>query len=774
MSGLTEELWAQVAPYLPWNFRKAFTNLRIDPYWFPDGQGFWYRRETQGGTEFVIVDAPTGESRLAFETVLILDALAAISTEADAAIGRIELLDRDGLIGLDGCTYHFDGRRLALRDIPRVSSNTLTSPDGTRALLRKDGDLWLRDVASGIETRLTTTAEPHFEWAKSPDQNLETLRIARLGIELPPIAQWAPDGRHVLTYQLDERAVNSLPMVQNIPDDGSRRPLIHDLKIAFTGDVELPMAHQAVIDTLTGAIVWQKDGPVHVTETSLIERAETWWSADSTRVFFIDHDRYEKRISLIEMDRKTGVTREIIRETSDHFVDVNMEYGRRPNICLLDTTNEAIWFSQRDGWAHLYLIDLADGAIKTQITQGEWVVRDILAVDDKARIVFFLAGGIAKNQTPYQRSLCSADLDTGQVTVLTPGLGDTDVAMHLVGWADMVEREGLIGPQASAFSPDRAYFVHTHAPYDGLPTSSLRRRDGSLVADLDSAKSTMNDLIWPKTFGTRAADNRTEIFAQVWLPEGTHAPMTVPMVEMIYPGPQCIEQTLSPFPEDPSEFFKAALANTLVRLGIGVLIVDGRGTPFREKALHDLCHERLDNPGHLNDHAKAIADLCAAYPEIDPARIAIMGHSAGGHAAARAVLDYPDVWCAAIATAGSHDPRLYNHCWPEKWQGRLVHHADGGTNYDAADNASRAAELRGALLLGHGDLDENVHPAQTQRLAAALIAADKNFEMLITPNDDHYTFSRSRYVVRREIDFLLRHLRAEKPVLTRPPVVPRS
>ncbi len=761
MTGMTDALWAEIAPLLPWNLRKTFTTLRVDPYWFPDSHGFWYRRKTIGGVDFVVVDAASGKSRNAFSTEALTGALSAVTTDAEAAIDRLELLDRDGLIGLDGRAYQFNGQTVVLRNMPRVDSGVLTSPDGTRALLRRNGDLWAREVENGNEIRLTHSAEPHFEWAKSPDQNLETMRIRREGIKLPPIAQWAPDGRHVLTYQLDERNVRSLPIVQNVPDDGSRRPILHDLRIAFTGDVELPMAHQAVIDTITGAIVWQQGGPVHVTETSLIERAETWWSTDSTRVFFVDHDRYEQCISLVEMNRETGETREIIHETSDHFVDVNMEYARRPNIRILDKSDEAIWFSQRDGWAHLYLIDLTSGAVKRQITQGDWVVRDVLALDEANRTVFFLAGGIAKNQTPYQRSLCSANLDTGDVTILTPEGGDCDVPMQYVGWADLVEREGLIGPQSNPVSPDCAYFVHTYAPFDGMPMSSLRKRDGTLVADLETAQSTTNDLIWPTTFSTLAADNKTKIFSQVWLPEGPHAPASIPMVELIYPGPQCIEQTLSPFPEDSSEFAKAAIANVLVRLGIGVVITDARGTPFREKAMHDLCHGNLHNPGHLNDHAKAIADLCAAYPNVDPARLAIIGHSAGGHAAARALLDYPDTWCAAIATAGSHDPLLYNSCWPEKWQGKLVHLADGSTNYDAADNSSRAGNLRGALLLGHGDIDDNVHPAQTQRLSAALIKAGKTFEMLITPNDDHYSFSRNPYVLRRKIDFLLRHLRPE-------------
>ncbi|MCP1169515.1 S9 family peptidase [Limimaricola litoreus] len=765
---MTEEfdtLWRRAQPFLPWNLAQRTRNLRVTPTWFADGSAFWYARETAVGPEHVIVEAETGNAALAFDRDAMRAALAALDTDPDAALARLEILDREGGMALDGAAYAFDGVRLRLMRASQGEPLDLLSPDGRHALFLRDGDLWLRAVASGAKTRLTDTGAPHFEWAKSPDQSLETIRLRRQGIALPPVALWSPDSRKILTHQLDERRVKSLPLVQNLPDGGGLRPVLHDLRVAFTGDAELPMAHLAVIDIASGQVTPHAGGPVHVSETSPLEKAEGWWSAAGDKVWFLDHDRYETRVSLIEMDTTTGASREVIRETETAFVDVNMEFGRRPNIRILDGSGEAIWFSQRDGWAHLYLIDLADGAVKRQLTQGEWVVRDILAVDPEARRVVFLAGGMGPCDTPYQRKVCAVSLDGGEVEILTPERGDHDAVMRDLGWADARAVADRAGPLPAAVAPGGRHFVVTRAPIDGLPVSELRRADGTLVARVECGSCAQDDVILPEPFETRAADGETMLHGMIWMPEGAREVRSIPILEMIYPGPQCIEQPLSAWPADPSEFFKTALAGAFARIGIAVVILDARGTPFRSKAFHDLCHRRLHDPGYLEDHASAIAELCDRHPALDPGRVAIMGHSAGGHAAARAILAHGDVWQTAIATAGSHDPRLYNHAWPEKWNGPLIRDDAGGDSYAAADNSRLAAGLRGALMLGHGDLDDNVHPAQTQRLACALIEAGHDFDLLMTPNDDHYSFPRAPYVVRREMAFLVRHLSKSGPAI---------
>lgn len=765
MKDMTQTLWDRALPVLPWNLRPEIRNLRVDPVWFCDSTAFWYLRETEHGSEHVIVEAATGVRRTAFDRAAMLAALAAVDTDPRAALDRLELVDREGQVALDGRIYQFGEGRLRLVQDRRAAPDELVSPDGRRALLRKAGDLWLRDLVSGAQTRLTFTAEPHFEWAKTPDQNLENIGLRRQGIALPPVALWSPDSRRIFTYQLDERRVRSLPLVQNLPDEGEGRPVLHDLRVAFTGDAQLPMAHQAVIDADTGATVAQKGGPVHVSETSGIEKREAWWSGDGNRLWYLEHDRYETRIALVEMDAETGATREVIREEAACFADMNMEFGRAPNVAILDGTKEAVWFSQRDGWAHLYLVDLASGQVLRQLTRGNWVVRDILRVDIERREVIFLAGGQGECDTPYQRRVCAVPLDGGEMRVLTPRRGDHDVAMRGVGWADMVARARRVVPQAEAVSPDGRYLVATRAPIDDVPVSDLRGADGTLVAELETAVIGRDDVILPRPFQAMAADGETRIHGMIWLPEGARdaAPRSIPVLELIYPGPQCIQQPLSAWPADPREFFEVAFAGALARIGMAVVITDARGTPFRSKAFHDLCHGRLYDPGHLEDHAAALAELFDAHPALDPARVAIMGHSAGGHAAARAVLAHGDVWQVAIATAGSHDPRLYNHCWPEKWHGPLVRDGNGGDDsFAAADNARLAGQLRGALMLGHGDLDDNVHPAQTQRLIHALIEADRDFEQLLAPNHDHYSFPRAPYVVRREIDFLCRHLQPGK------------
>ncbi|MEO4001247.1 prolyl oligopeptidase family serine peptidase [Mesorhizobium sp. CAU 1732] len=749
-----EDLWARVARQLPSELAARMRNLAVEPHWLEGGSRFWYRRDGKDGCEYVLVTAATGRKSPAFDH----DALRRLLPDG-VDFQSLEILSVDAdhvTVAQNGRVWTFDGHRIEDRPGRASAVNEARSPDGRFAIVCREGDLWVRALDGSGECRLTRSAQPHFEWAKSPDQSLETLYLARRGIELPPIVLWSPDSRKIFTYQLDERRVRRVPLVQHVPEDGSPAPILHELRNAYAGDSELPMAHQAIIDVVDGTIVSHRAPPVHVTETSGIEKREAWWRSDGSEVFFLDHDRFERDITLVGIDAATGEERRILSETSNTFVDVNVAYGAMPNIRILDRSDEIVWFSQCEGWGHLYLHDLSTGARKTAITSGPWPVCDLLHVDTVRRRAIFLAGSDEAGGDPYLRRICSASLDGGEVRILTPEAVDHSATMRAVGWPDIVGEQATLGSAPAAVSPDGRYLVHMSAGFDDLGRSLLRSvDDGALVAELEHGECD-EELTFPERLSAYSADGKTRIFGVLWLPENFDPAKRYPVVDLVYPGPQCIQAPRSAFPVD--ELSKVAIARAITELGMAVVMIDGRGTPYRSKAFHDLCHGNLGNPGYLTDHVAALRELAAARPYLDLSRVAIMGHSAGGHAAARGILAHPEVYRVAVATAGSHDLSGYNRCWPEKWQGELIVNADGSTSYDAAANRHLAHRLEGALLLGHGDMDENVHPALTLQLAAALQAAGKHFELLLSPNDDHATLKTNLSVTRQKFEFLVKHL----------------
>ncbi len=735
---------------LPVAFSRACRNLAVTPHWLDAGR-FWYRRDGDDGADYMLVDAATGQKAAAFDPLALRAALR--DDDAFAAL-EITAADRHGVTLAHGrrhWRWHAAAARLEAlpRRRPHADDESL-SPDGRWILFRRAGDLWLRPAAGGAERRLTATAEPHFEWAKSPDQSLETILIARRGLRLPPIALWSPDSRRIFTYQLDERAVRPVPIVQNLPEDGSFAPRLYEMRNAFAGDTHLPVAHQAVIEVGSGRIT--PCGPTHVTETSGLEKREAWWSADSTRVFWLDHDRHERAIALVETDAATGTARQVIAETAATFVDVNMTYGAMPNIRVLDRSGELVWFSQRDGFAHLYLCDLATGAVKAQITAGDWPVLDLIGVDERARQAVFLAGSSETSADPYRRRVCVATLDGGGMRVLTPGAGDHAPVLRSLGWAEVLETNTANGPLPSALSPDCGHIVLSTADPGGLAQSWLCRvEDGACLALLEQASCDL-PLVRPERVELLAADGRTRLFGMLWKPRDFDPARRYPLLDMVYPGPQCIQSPRTALPHD--DVAKIGWAQAAAEMGMAVLMMDGRGTPCRSRAFHELCHGNLADPGFLSDHVAAFPQLAASRAWLDLSRIGIMGHSAGGHAAARGILAWPEVYRVAVSTAGSHELRSYNRCWPEKWQGELIRHPDGSTSYDSVANAPLANRLQGDLLLVHGDMDENVLPSLTLQLAKALEREGKSFDLMLVPNDDHASLKKNPWVARRILSFL--------------------
>ena len=699
---LTAELWARAERFLAPNVRAGLFNPQVRPHWIGDTDTFWYRLESSDGVKIMLVDAATGTQ-----------------TPADFAAPVAKA----------------------------VAPGETLSPDGSRAVFCRAHNLWLRE--NGVAHQLTFDGAPHFAYGVSGEMNLTHVSLQRRGILLPANVLFSPDGSKIFTSRVDERLVADLPLVQHVPDDGSARPVLHQMKFALSGDKHLPVETHCVIDLKSGTVTQCPAGP-HVTGmTTCLEKEEAWWSADGASVFFLDRDRYWQRLSLWEFSVATGAAREIFRETATTFFDNNVSVMGLPNVKVLDGSGEFIWYSQASGWGHLYLHDLATGARKRAITSGDWLVRDLLHVDPIARTVEFLASGIDPTVNPYHRALCRIGLDGGALQVLTPGDGDQQLAMPM----KRVPRDHIRpAMDVGAYrAPSGKYFVHTHADLTRAPVSELRRADGSLVATLAVAEVTVQDWRFAAPFRTVAADGVAELFGAMWLPSDFDPAKRYPVIDYIYPGPQRGQLPTVMLTDVLGELGRATLPQAFAELGFVVLNIEGRGNPGRSKAFHDLCYGKLEDPGTLADHVAALDQLAARHSWMDVSRVGIMGHSGGGYASVRALLKYPGVFHAAVASSGNHDQRGYSFAWTEKYMGP-------DADYGAAANPPDVAALQGKLLLATGDMDDNVHPALTMQLAAALIKADKDFDFLPLPNDDHTTVWTGKYFLQRAMKFMLQHL----------------
>ncbi len=712
MERLPPEVTRRVDRFLPGNVRPLVYNPELHPIWIDDGR-FRYRREGPGGASMIEVEAATGHR-------------VAVSMPEPA--------------------------------LPAAAPHERASPDGEWVLFRRGDDVWLRAAKGGAERRLTSDGEPAHSYGKSADANLATVTLARKGVALPPVALWSPDSRRILLCRLDERAVGDFPMVQHVPEDGSARPRYWPLKLALSGDTALPMVEYLIIEAASGRINPVAAGPLIGGVASAIERSEAWWSADSARVYVTDRDRLSRRLSLLEFDAAAGASRVAVEETADTFIDTNLSVIGRPNIVVLDRSGEVLWFSQRDGRAHLYLYDLATGALKGRVTEGRWMVRDVVRVDEAARQVWFLAGGVDPERDPTLRTLCRIGLDGTGFTVLTPEAAEHSVAMPALR---MPRDHVRPAPEpGEGIAPDFRHFIHTHSTIDRLPVTSLRRADGSLVAVLEEASldpALAGAWRWPVPFRVIAADGQTPLWGAMWLPSDFDPVRRYPVLDWIYPGPQRGQTPKGAFGAG-SELARNVMPQAFAEIGCIVVNVDGRGTPLRDKAFHDRSYGRLDDPGCLEDHVATIRELARRHAYIDTGRVAIMGHSAGGYATVRAMASYPDFFRVGVSSAGNHDQRGYGFTWAEKHQGPVESLPDGTTSHTKAANKHVVDTIAGKLLLAYGEMDDNVHPALSLQLIDALVKADKDFELVVLPNEDHGSTTQHPYFLRKAMEFLGEHL----------------
>jgi dipeptidyl-peptidase 4 len=759
---VTSADYARAERFLSWNQDRFVVNADIQHHWI-DGNRFWYPRTGEhGAQEFVLFDARTASRSRAFDQAAVAASLARATQDTiDAAhlpFTTFRYADQGRSI-----QFHYGDRLWECPTGPGDCSSAarlaadfeLLSPNERWAAFVRDHNLWIRSIATGQESALTTDGVEHFGYAEAPGYSTHAVGDMRHSRRRQPQIVWSPDSRQILTHRLDERSVADAFLIQSVPDDGSIRPRLFRYKYPMPGDPQLAKWRPVVFDVASRRQLDIATAPLDCLPQTPIEKRDAWWSTDSRSFFFLERPRDSRYVSLKQAHPDTGVVREILRETHAASVQTNANNVFDFPLARTLSDGKVLWYSQRDGWGHLYLYD-ARGALIRQLTRGAWAVRDVVRIDEGGRKIFFMASGREAGADPYEQQLYRIGFDGSGLRLLTPEQADHGRPHPLAQMArfDVLSSEA----RRAAFSPSGKFFVDSYSRPDLAPTMVLRSADGRLIAKLEEAdisRLQAGGFHPVEPFRVLAADGVTELFGNLYRPSTFSASRLYPVIDAIYPGPQAIRS---------GKRFTAALFNpfeaqSLAELGFIVVTIDGRGTPHRSREFLEHAYGKLREASDLDDHMVGIQALARRYPYMDLSRVGIDGVSGGGLAAAYAVMAHADFYKVAVAAEGPHDLRGYLAGWADSFGGTTP-----AWNALADSTPPLASRLTGKLLLMHGELDDNVPPTSTLRLVDALVKANKDFELLILPNADHAAFATSTYFIRRKWDFFVRELaRAETP-----------
>jgi dipeptidyl-peptidase 4 len=748
--------------FLSWNKEKYVVNADVRHHWIPGQDRLWYARVNQRGErEFIVVDAANGARAPAFDHTGLARALTS-ATGAAVEPGNLPFeffrYSNDGSAVeflVDSQRWECSLRGHGCRTVPTAAVPEIVSPDGKWAAFLRGHDVWLRSTAGGESRALTHDGVQHYSYGRSPGSSTHAVGDVRQGIASPPQVTWSPDSRFLVTHRIDEREVRDLFLVQSVPEDGSVRPKLYTYRYPMPGDEHVPRLEPVVLDVAQRRVVRLRTAPLICSVMPLVEQYHTWWSDDSRTLYYLNRDRYSRALTLYKADPLSGEVSQVLRETTDTTLRTSNDkstFAEDPAIRTL-SNGDLVWFSQRDGWNHLYYYS-AKGGLRNQITRGEWVVRSVVRVDEAKRRIYFMASGRESGRDPYQQYLYSAGLDGSDVRLLTPEEGNHDLPA-MSGWstsADFVRSR----TEAQRFASSGRYFVDSYSQPHRPPVFVVRSADGRLISRLEQADITKllaGGYTPPEPFQVLAADGKTFIYGTLFRPSNFDPARSYPVIDSMYPGPQGI-RTQKGY---TGAVFDVLEAQSLAELGFIVITIDGRGTSYRSKAFADHSYGALAKASDLDDHVAGLRELARRYPYLDLSRVGADGVSAGGYAAARALLTHPDFYKVAVAAEGGHDNRAYISVWGETYIGPF-----DASAYEAASNLPLVGNLRGKLLLMHGEMDDNVSPALTLKLVNALIAANKDFELLVLPNADHGAFT-SRYFIRRKWDYFVRLLMGREP-----------
>ncbi len=790
--------YALAARFSPKKLEKLLFSTSVDAHWLKKSNRFWYMYETTAGKKWYIVDPIKAEKKPLFDN--------------DDLASKISAIVKDPFdaqhLGLDSMRFIHDENTIrfevkSTREAEKKDSSNRSKTNGPASTPEKKVFYFEYNLLTTELTELTdfkkTKRKP--QWASiSPDSNwvifgkkfnlyymdksnyqkallneddstIVEFPLTNEGIEYysyhgesalggggenntdkeknknkrkPAQIYWSPDSKYFVMTRSDNRKVKDLWVINSLSDP---RPTLETYKYLMPGEKDHPVDELTLFNLIdkshrvlsTGAY---KDQTISIWSAPAIPSSRdddyrvNQWLGTSKGFYFIRTSRDLKRIDVCIADPVTGIAKPLINESLNTYVEVR-------RLGLVNEGKELIEWSERDGWAHFYLYD-ENGQLKNRITQGPFHCEDIIGIDEKKRILYFTANGRETNEDPYYLHLYRVNFDGTGLRLLNPGEFDHSHSMN----------------------DNQQFFVDNYSRVNTIPQTALFNTEGKKIMDLETAdfSSLMKTPYrFPQPFRVKADDGITDLYGVMYLPFDFDSTKKYPLIEYVYPGPQT---------EAVNKSFGRNMDKTerLAQLGFVVITVGNRGGhPSRSKWYHNYGYGNLRDYG-LADKKAAAEQLADQYSFIDINRVGINGHSGGGFMSTAAMLVYPDFFKVAVSESGNHDNSIYNRWWSEKHHGvKEIISEKGDTSfaYSIEKNPDLAKNLKGRLMLTTGDIDNNVHPANTIRVANALIRANKRFDFQILPGQRHGFGDMTEYFFWTMADYFSRYLMGdatERPV----------
>ena len=754
-------------------------STQVKPNWFKNSNKFWYSYKTPQGTEYYIVD-PIAKTK---RQIWNMGKLASQVTEIVRDPFDAQHLPIQNLTLVDDKNFEFEIKSTI--KIPKkakpgekapkpgekenkifrfsydIASGSLSditdidpekkypswaniSPNGKYVIFAKDFNLWYMDEnnfkkavenekdSTIVEFQLTTDGTKDFPYGRGSSDPYITKedREKRVGCSIA----WSPDSKYFAYTRSDATGIKDLWVIDHLANP---RPKLEAYKYQMPGEPS-PISYLYIFDFENKsfkniAVDAFKDQGVRILykERKHVNKYDKYtpaiWLGNNDLFYFTRTSRDLKRVDVCAVDVKTNSVSVVIEERLNTYVETR-------NLKLVNNGTELIQWSERDGWAHLYLYS-ADGKLKNKITEGEYHVENVLAVDEGKRVIYFIANGKETGINPYYTYLYSVNFDGSNLKLLTKGDYDNLIEMN----------------------DDGRYFVDNYSRVDTTPKSKLMDSNGNIILELETAD--LSQLMargykFPEIFTVKAGDGVTDLYGVMYKPFDFDSTKSYPIIEYVYPGPQT-EANNSSWTKSMDR------VDRLAQLGFIVVTVGNRGGhPNRSKWYHNFGYGNLRDYG-LEDKKVTVQQLAARHKFINGNKVGIHGHSGGGFMSTAAILKYPDFFTAAVSSAGNHDNNIYNRWWSEQHHGILEEISEKGDTtfkYNIATNQQIAKNLKGHLMLVTGDIDNNVHPGNTYRVVDALIKANKRFELVVLPGQRHGFGDMTEYFFWKMGDHFSRYL----------------